>query len=175
MKTFKTPNGTELPIRDMRGRDYLEVAYRVLWMREEHAEWGIETEFLELSPALAIAKATIKDGQGKIIAQGTKTETPEGFGDFVEKAETGAVGRALALCGYGTQFAQELDEGERIVDGPREPAKRANPPQVGSSQPKPTHATCGKPMMLSKYPNKVTGEYDYYCPACKVSVPKGAA
>lgn len=121
MKTFKTPKGTELPLRDMRGKDYLDVQYRVLWMREEHADWGIQTEFLSLSPEGAIAHATIRDAMGKILAQGTKSENPKGFEDYIEKAETGAIGRALALCGYGTQFAQELEEGERIVDSPREP------------------------------------------------------
>lgn len=121
MKTFKTPKGTELPLRNMHGKDYLDVQYRVLWMREDHPDWGIETHYLELNENSAIAKATIRDGQGRILAQGTKTETPSGFADFVEKAETGSVGRALALCGYGTQFAQELEEGERIVDSPREP------------------------------------------------------
>lgn len=120
MNIVKTAKGTELPLRDLKGKKYLEAAYRVLWAREEHADWGFETEFLQLGPDLAIAKATIKDGSGRVLAQATKTETPAGFADFVEKAETGAIGRALALCGYGTQFALELDEGERIVDGPRE-------------------------------------------------------
>lgn len=120
MNKVKTKAGTELPLRNLQGKDYLEVAYRVLWMREEHPEWAIQTEFLSLTETVAIAKATILDGSGKIIAQGTKMETQKGFFDFVEKSETGSVGRALALCGYGTQFAQELDEGERIVDAPRE-------------------------------------------------------
>jgi hypothetical protein len=41
------------------------------------------------------------------------------FPEFMEKAETGALGRALALIGYGTQFcADDLDEGDRIVDSP---------------------------------------------------------
>lgn len=130
MKTFKTPKGTELPLRDVKGKDYLDVPYRVQWMREEHLDWGIETEFLTLSSEVAIAHATIKDANGKILAQGTKSETPAGFADFIEKAETGAVGRALALCGYGTQFAQELCEEERIVDSPKEPKKGFYPAVV---------------------------------------------
>lgn len=132
MNIVKTKKGTELPLRLLQGKQYLEVSYRVLWMREEHPEWGIETEFLQLTSEVAIAKSTIKDGQGKIIAQGTKTETPKGFADYIEKAETGSVGRALALCGYGTQFAQELEEGDRIVDAPKELRK---PQEPTSAQP----------------------------------------
>lgn len=120
MNVVKTAKGTELPLRDLKGKKYLEAAYRVLWAREEHPDWGFETEFLQLTAEIAVAKATVRDAAGKILAQATKTETPSGFPDYVEKAETGAVGRALALCGYGTQFALELDEGERIVDSPRE-------------------------------------------------------
>lgn len=121
MKTFKTPKGTELPLRDMRGKDYLDVQYRVLWMREEHTDWGITTEIVTHDDTKSIVRATILDNTGKILAQGTKSETIGDFKDHLEKAETGATGRALALCGYGTQFAQELEEGDRIVDGPREP------------------------------------------------------
>ena len=36
----------------------------------------------------------------------------------MEKSETGAIGRALANLGYGTQFAPDLDEQDRIVDSP---------------------------------------------------------
>lgn len=121
MKTFKTPKGTELPFLNLKGKDYLQVQHRVLWMREEHADWSIETKFLRLDDQVAISQATISDG-GKILAQGTKMETPQSFKDgYVEKAESGAIGRALAFIGYGTQFAQELDEDSdtaQIVDSP---------------------------------------------------------
>ena len=65
--------------------------------------------------------ARICDGDGKLMATGTKKEDVKGFGDFIEKAETGSVGRALALCGFGTQFAPELDEagGGRFADSPQ--------------------------------------------------------
>lgn len=132
MKTFKTKLGTELPLLNLKGKDYLTVPYRIMWMREEQPEWGITTEFLRLEDGVAIAKATIRAASGFIIAQATKTETPAGFADFVEKAETGAVGRALALCGYGTQFATELEEAERIVDAPQAPRAQINPAPVSS-------------------------------------------
>lgn len=133
MKTFKTPKGTELPLMDMRGKDYLQVAHRLVWMREEHPDWSIETEFLVINEKEAVAKATVRNESGRVLATSHKSETmkdfPAGHG---EKAETGAIGRALALCGYGTQFAPEFDEAERVVDSPvvtkpSKPAKQIAP------------------------------------------------
>lgn len=121
MHSFKTTKGTELPIRDLKGKAYLDVKYRILWVKEEHPDWGIETDVLAASPTEAMVKATIKDANGRILATGHKTESKADFpAGFIEKAETGAIGRALALCGYGTQFTADLDEGERIVDSPVE-------------------------------------------------------
>jgi hypothetical protein len=124
-KEHITTKGTTLPILNLRGKEYLEVKYRLVWFREEHPDYSIETEFILLGEKKATAKATIRDNTGRILATGHKTEDTAGFGDFAEKAETGAIGRTLALLGYGTQFcADELDEGERIVDAPAKPAKK---------------------------------------------------
>jgi hypothetical protein len=119
MKTFKTKAGTELALSSIQGRDYLQVAPRLIWFREEHADWAIETEIAASGQDWALFRATIKNEQGRVLATAHKVETRQGFSDFHEKCETGAIGRALALVGYGTQFAQELDEGERIVDSPQ--------------------------------------------------------
>lgn len=120
---MKTPKGTELPMIDLRGKQYLEVKYRIVWFREEHPDWSFETEFVLLDESSAIAKAVIKDAQGRIIATAHKREDTKGFADFHEKAETGAIGRALALLGYGTANAIELEEGDRVVDSPTVPKK----------------------------------------------------
>lgn len=134
-RTFRTPKGTELPLLSLKGKDYLEVKHRIVWFREEHPDWSIETEIISLTEESAYARATIKDEGGRIVATSHKFESKRGFPDFIEKAETGAIGRALALCGFGTQFcADELDEGKRIVDSPvshqreeNEPAKQEPP------------------------------------------------
>lgn len=130
LRTYRTPKGTELPLLNLRGREYLEVKYRLVWFREDHPDWAIETELLAVNPESAYARATVKDEHGRVIATSHKFESKKGFPDFIEKAETGSIGRALALIGYGTQFcADELDEGERIVDAPVEraaSARRAN-------------------------------------------------
>jgi hypothetical protein len=48
------------------------------------------------------------------------------FSVYIEKAETGAIGRVLALCGYGTLQAPEFDEQDRLADAPVEKAKTMN-------------------------------------------------
>lgn len=119
MRNYRTAKGTELPLLNLRGKEYLEVKYRLVWFREDHPDWSIETELMSVTEVSAYARATVRDESGRIIATSHKFESVKGFPDFIEKAETGAIGRALALIGYGTQFcADELDEGARIVDAP---------------------------------------------------------
>lgn len=135
MNTFKTPKGTVLALMNLKGKDYLPVAQRIVWFREEKPDWSIETRYLELNAETATCRAEIKDEEGRIIATAHKTET---YADFKlghqEKAETSSIGRALALCGYGTQFcADELDEGERIVDAPRESNRSTTAPNARES------------------------------------------
>ena len=103
----------------LKGKDYLQVMWRLVWFREDHPDWGINTTAMELAEDHAIFKAIITDANGVQVSAGHGSESKRDFGDFIEKAETKAVGRALAMLGYGTQFAaDELDEGERIVDSP---------------------------------------------------------
>lgn len=112
MKIFKTPKGTELPLMELKGKDYLQVAYRLVWFREEKPLWGIETVVGE-----GLSKAIIKDETGRIIATAHKTVGTKVFAE--ESSETGAIGRALAMCGFGTQFCgDELDEKEDLADAP---------------------------------------------------------
>jgi len=135
-RSFKTEKGTELPLLNLRGKEYLEVKYRLVWFREEHADWAIETELLSVTDVSAYAKATVRDDKGRIIATSHKFERIQGFPDFIEKAETGAIGRALALIGYGTQFcADELDEGSRIVDAPASPVKTRRNERIDGANP----------------------------------------
>lgn len=118
-REFSTPKGTKIPLLNLKGKEYLEVKYRLVWFREDHPDWSIETQVVSQTEKACLCKAKIKDQTGKILATSHKFESVQGFPDFVEKSETGAIGRALALLGYGTQFcADELDEGERIVDSP---------------------------------------------------------
>jgi len=109
-------------LTQIRGQDYLEVKWRLVWFREEHLDWGIRTKIVEWNKEKGkewvVFKAKILNGEGVIMAEATKGEAKATFADYLEKAETGAIGRALAMCGYGTQFAPDFNEGERIVDSP---------------------------------------------------------
>lgn len=93
-------------------RPYLPVAARLVWFRQDHPDWGIDTHLvtLDLDRQFAVFEASVYNADGKLMAKGTKGESIRGFSDYIEKSETGAIGRALAVCGYGTQFAPDLDE-----------------------------------------------------------------
>lgn len=112
---------------NLKGKQYLPVAARIAWFRDECPDWTVNTYAVpELSGAdYCTFAAEILDNNGRLIAKAHKTEHEKHFADYREKAETGAIGRALALCGFGTLFAQELEEPivngaeMRIVDTPQ--------------------------------------------------------
>ena len=106
--------------------DYLPVAARIAWFRKDNPYWSIITEVERLGNKAVVMKATIKDMLGTVIATARKKETEMGFPDYIEKAETGAIGRALAMCGYGTLQAPEFDEQDRLADAPVEKTKSKN-------------------------------------------------
>lgn len=105
-------------LMDLKGKQYLQVMWRLVWFREEKPLWCIDTKLEQLTDNHAVFSAKISDECGVQKASGYGSESIKDFRDFIEKAETKAIGRALAMLGYGTQFAPELDEEERIVDSP---------------------------------------------------------
>lgn len=107
-------------LMDLKGKSYLQVMWRLVWFREDKPLWSIDTKLEQLTENHAVFSAKIYDENGIQKSAGYGSESVKDFKDFIEKAETKAVGRALAMLGYGTQFAPEMDEGERIVDSPVE-------------------------------------------------------
>ena len=154
---FKTPKGTELPLLDLKGKQYLQVAFRIVWFREEKPDWGIETEILSHDKERSLVRAIIRNETGRIIAQASKQEDQFGFKDgHLEKAETGAIGRALALIGFGTQFASEFDEQERLADSPI-----GRPGATPKAAPSPSPITPGDYIVkVGQYSGKRIAEID---------------
>jgi hypothetical protein len=107
-------------VTNLRGKEYLEVKWRLVWFRDERKDGAILTDVVSTNPLLV--KATIMDGS-KTLATGYGTAQVKANavwnGREVEKAETAAIGRALAHAGYGTQFTDE-DEGDHLADAPVE-------------------------------------------------------
>jgi hypothetical protein len=131
-KTIKTAKGTDLPLLNLRGKDYLQVAHRIQWLSDEVERYTIDTALVSVTDDQTIARAVVtsynKEGQIVRQATATKRETKKDFSDHTEKAETAAIGRALAMLGYGTQFAlSELEEGQRLADSPLDAAAPSQP------------------------------------------------
>ena len=95
------------------GAAYLEVKWRLVWLREAHPDASVDTTMVESSMDHAIFRAEVRIPDGG-SATGWGSEFREHFPNYVEAAETKAIGRALAALGFGTQFAGELstDQGE---------------------------------------------------------------
>ena len=125
----------------LKGKEYLQVMWRLVWFRDEKPLWCIDTQLEQLTDKHAVFSAKIFDENGVLKSAGYGSESINDFRDYIEKAETKAVGRALAMLGYGTQFAPEMDECEdgkdRVVDSPvakgsakKEPVKAQKPETV---------------------------------------------
>jgi hypothetical protein len=89
---------------------YLDVKWRLVWFREEHPHGSIQTDLLSppgVTPAVVKATVTLENG---VTATGFGQCGEDDWSDWLEKAETRAIGRALALLGYGTQFCEDFDD-----------------------------------------------------------------
>lgn len=138
------PNDHLMQIKNRGGNsDYLPVQWRLVWFNEkcpegkitvvekiidpdreiekEVMQWNNDTrrseKVIKRARGWAYFHVRVEDGKGK-VGEAVKSESAVDFDDYIEKADTGATGRALAKIGYGTQFAPEFDEQHRIVDAP---------------------------------------------------------
>lgn len=98
-------------------KDYLQAKHTLQLFRDLHPTGQITTELLHyqraltdpdnpkrLSGGVAVVKARVVGDDGS-VGEGIKEVRVEDFGDFVAKAETGAIKRALTSAGIGVQFA----------------------------------------------------------------------
>lgn len=113
----------------LKNRDYLTVQARLLWfLRDQRAlivaglattSHAINTDLVEMDREHGWAhfRTYVRDVLGNEATM-YGSESAKDFGDYAEKASTKSLGRALLALGYGTAFAPEMDEGERVVDAP---------------------------------------------------------
>ena len=117
MTETKPPFDATTHLRRIRTRqgmqDYLDVKWRIAWLRSEHPNAQVVTEEVACDDQGARYKCTITLPTGA-IGTGHGSETKTDFPDYIEKAETKAIGRACAILGYGTEMA-DIAEDRPIV------------------------------------------------------------
>lgn len=139
--TSKTSFNPKEHLMQLQGKDYLPVAWRIVWFREANPTGSIATELIAADTTIII-RAVVSTEAG-ILSTGYGTAPAAGKGSWtgraIEKAETAAIGRALAHAGYGTQFTDD-DEGDSLADSPITPKNGSNtqtPTQPPKNAPKP--------------------------------------
>jgi hypothetical protein len=131
-------------LMNLKGRDYLNVQNRLLWFIRDQRNfissglarmpYVIRSELVEMDREAGFAhfKTYVRDVLGNEATM-YGSESAKDFGDYAEKASTKSLGRALLALGYGTAFAPEMDEGERVVDSPVDRRRRPSPvPQAAT-------------------------------------------
>jgi len=116
-------------LMQIKGKEYLTVQNRLIWfIKDQRAlieggqartAYTIQTEMVEhdRDQGWAHFKTYVRDVLGNEATM-YGSESMRDFPDYIEKASTKSLGRALLLLGYGTAFTAEIDEGDRVVDAP---------------------------------------------------------
>ena len=117
---------------DIKGKDYAEVNQRIKAFRMCHPNGMITTEIVSLENGVVLMKATIQDGDGKVIGTGYASEKENSTfinkTSFIENCETSAVGRALGMCGFGidTSVASYEEVANAVKNQAKEEQPKAN-------------------------------------------------
>ena len=69
-------------LRKLGGKDYLEVKWRLLWLRTEHPDATMQTELVRLEDNFALFKANVSIPGGG-LATGWGSETKQEFFDYI--------------------------------------------------------------------------------------------
>lgn len=121
---------------------------------------------------------------GKEISESTKEETPifDVLNTLMKMAQKRAmIGATITATAASDYFTQDMEPDEdpaatqakevAAKDGEKQEAAKANPQEEPKGNAAPI--CCEKPMMVSKYPDRETGEFPYYCMKCRKKEPSG--
>lgn len=105
------------------GTPYLEVVYRIAWMRREHPDWVIRKQLLRCTEFFAIVQCKIIDVDGNVLSMAhARRQWKDSVAgrQYVESAETAAVGRALSMLGYDLppEKSKDLNDGTVLAEAP---------------------------------------------------------
>lgn len=146
----------------VRGGQYLPVAERIRWFRAEHPDWTLETDLVQYDENGVLFRAAVRDPSGRVIATGHAYESIAP--NYIEIAETSALGRALGAAGYGTASALADDEAnERLADAP----VNANAPREnGATHPR-LCESCSRPITSGQQQISTRRFGRALCPQCQ--------
>jgi len=104
---------------NIRGKEYLTVAYRVKQFRVDHPDWQIHTDIIHMDDDRVVVRAEICDSAGVTVASGHAEEKRSASQinqtSALENCESSAVGRALAFAGYGGSEIASADEVQNAI------------------------------------------------------------
>lgn len=110
---------------DLKGKQYLQVSGRILLFRANHPidmGWAIKTTIMNATDTAVVFLAEIANPEGIVVASGHGRAVASQAGNYggriFEKAETAAIGRALANAGYGTDEVDETESPDHLADSP---------------------------------------------------------
>jgi hypothetical protein len=151
---------------DYKGRDYLPVPARLAWLVSEYPSYSITTLVdAEAKPIKATAHVRIYKDDGTLLREATAIKVGAGAGaaNTPMGVETGAVGRALGMLGFGTMQAGEdfEEDGEvmgGIADSPVE--RKAKPAPKAAPMPTPAQVDAALASVADDGPEWAE-EYDH--------------
>lgn len=120
---------------------------------------------------------------GKEVSESTKEETPifDVLNTLMKMAQKRAmIGATITATAASDYFTQDMEPDEDPAATQANDAAPAEGDKQDSQTPAPegngepsAPSCCGRSMMVSKYPDRETGEFPYYCTKCKKKEPSG--
>lgn len=132
---------------DVKGKNYVEVNKRVMGFRELEPNGTITTDIVSCENGVVVMKATVLDGEGKVLGTGYAYEKESSSfinkTSYIENCETSAVGRALGFCGIGVD--NSIASAEEVANAIKQQEAQKEKPKLDrkNNEPSPTGITPG--------------------------------